>query len=281
METLNQKIEKHYFRQGLLESILIQLEAQGDDNSNIKRSALSKVDEFHVRGAEVSKELADAHNIRGAYLLDVGSGLGGPCRMLADEYDCQCIGIDLSSEFVRTATALSKLLALDHQTTFIQGAATNLPFQKETFDVVWTQHVQMNIPDKTTLYSEIERVLKPGGFFLYYDIFVDGGDEVKYPMPWADQANQSFLFGTKEMHEIMAGLGMRKMTETNQTQAGVEFFARQFDKIIKTTGPPEFGLNLLMGDMTQTKLKNLFKHLKNGVLLLQSGSFEKVKEPQS
>ena len=142
MENLNQNIENHYLKEELYEDILNRLKEQGIDLNEVKRSDIAGVDEFHVRGAAVSKELADSLNLEGATVLDVGCGLGGPCRMLADEYNCQVTCLDLSKEYIRTAKELSKLVKLDSKTSFIQGDATSLPFEDNTFDVIWTQHVQ-------------------------------------------------------------------------------------------------------------------------------------------
>ena len=169
MESINQKIENHYLKENLYEDIISRLKEQEIELSNVRRSDIAGADEFHVRGAVVSKELADTIDMNGKHILDVGCGLGGPCRMLADEYNCQATGIDLSNEYIRTAKELSKLVNLDDKTSFVQGDATHLPFEDESFDVVWTQHVQMNIPDKKMLYSEIKRVLKPDGL-LFLDV---------------------------------------------------------------------------------------------------------------
>ena len=78
-------------------------------------------------------------------ILDVGCGLGGPARMIADEKGCTVTGLDLSQEFINTAKALSKLVNLDSKTTFLKADALDLPFERNSFDIVWTQHVQMNI----------------------------------------------------------------------------------------------------------------------------------------
>jgi ubiquinone/menaquinone biosynthesis C-methylase UbiE len=274
MESLNQSIENHYLKEGLYEDIVNRLKEQHIALDNVKRSDISGADEFHVRGATVSKELADSINLNGLTVLDVGCGLGGPCRMLADDYNCQTTGIDLSKEYVRTATKLSELVNLDSKTTFIQGDATELPFENNTFDVVWTQHVQMNIPDKKKFYSEINRVLKSGGNFLFYDILKKRNVEVNYPMPWASDSSFSFLFTAEEMDDLLKEFGLRKKQSTNQTQAGIDYFDLVIARL-KELGPPKMGLDLLMGETTKLKLMNLLTHMKTGKLELISGIYKK------
>jgi len=115
MESLNKSIENHYLKEGLYEDIINRLKEQNIALDNVKRADIQGADEFHVRGATVSKELAKSINISGLNVLDVGCGLGGPCRMLADDYNCQTTGIDLSNEYIRTATKLSELVNLDNK----------------------------------------------------------------------------------------------------------------------------------------------------------------------
>ena len=43
----------------------------------------------------------------------------------------------------------------------------------------------MNIPDKTRLYNEMHRVLKPGGALAIYDVFAGPSGPVLFPVPWA------------------------------------------------------------------------------------------------
>lgn len=274
MESLNQNIENHYLKEGLYEDIINRLKEQNIGLDNVKRSDIAGADEFHVRGAKVSEELADIVDLYGLNVLDVGCGLGGPCRMLADEYNCQTTGIDLSNEYIRTANKLSELVNLSNKTTFTQGDATQLPFEDNSFDVVWTQHVQMNIPDKKKFYSEINRVLKTGGHFLFYDILKKGNGEVNYPMPWASNANLSFLFKAEEMDELLKEFGLTELQTANQTQAGIDFFDTHVARL-KEFGPPLMGLNVLMGDTTKPKLLNLLTHLKSGELELKSGVYKK------
>ncbi|NHF58637.1 class I SAM-dependent methyltransferase [Flavobacteriaceae bacterium TP-CH-4] len=274
MNKLHKNIERHYLKAGLFEDILQRLKEQQIALDQVKRSHISGVDEFHVRGAEVSKELANSIDLHGLHVLDVGCGLGGPCRMLADEYQCTVTGIDLSQEYVRTAAKLSKLVGLDHKTTFIRADATELPFENARFEVVWTQHAQMNIPDKNAFYSEIKRVLKKGGYFLFYEILKKGDGAVAYPMPWASDAGHSFLFTAAQMEGFLKALGFTKKETNDQTRAGIDFFEALIERL-KTSGPPPLGLNVLMGGTTEQKITNLLTHLKKGDLELISGTYQK------
>jgi ubiquinone/menaquinone biosynthesis C-methylase UbiE len=164
------QIENQYHTPGLFKDICKRLEKQGVDLKKVSRRHISRVDEFHVRGAEVSNELVKEIYLQGAKVLDVGCGLGGPSRMLAAQFNCQVIGIDLCKEYVNTAQKLSELVGLTAQTEFVHADALNLPFANGSFDIVWTQHVQMNIEDKAKFYSEIKRVLNDEGAIVYYDI---------------------------------------------------------------------------------------------------------------
>jgi SAM-dependent methyltransferase len=267
-------VQQHYHRPDLYGEIVTRLTAMQVDMDKVSREDLAAVDEFHVRGAEVSRELAESLEIYNARVLDVGCGLGGSCRMLADAFGCTVTGIDLSEEFIITATKLSKLVGLEHKTEFIMGDATDLPFEEAAFEVVWTQHVQMNIQDKTKFYSEIARVLGKGGVFLYYDLFKKGDGKLSYPMPWAGVQELSFLRPVSQMEATLGRAGLRKEQSKDQTEAGILFFEKLFQKI-RELGPPLLGLHLLMGESMPEKLTNLLNGLKSGILQLESGFYRK------
>jgi ubiquinone/menaquinone biosynthesis C-methylase UbiE len=274
MSKRNILIENQYELSGLFEDILKRLKEQGIDLSTVSRSNIAGVDEFHIRGAEVSKELVAEFDLRDLKVLDVGCGLGGPCRMLADEFNCQVFGIDISHEFIRTAQKLSKLLSLDGKIEFVRGDALNLPFEDGSFNVVWTQHVQMNIENKLKFYSEINRVLDKNGVFIYYDIFKKDNEDVNYPVPWANNESVSFLQTIANMESILKDLGFTRKQVTDQTFKGIEFFRNLLDKI-KISGPPKIGLNVLLGNSTKEKLGNVLSGLAENKIELQSGVYMK------
>jgi len=274
MEQLSTLVENHYHSPGLYEDIIQRLKDQEVDLSKVSREDIARVDEFHVRGAEVSRELASQIKLENSTVLDVGCGIGGPSRMLADDYNCQVTGIDISHEYIRTAQGLSELVGLRDKTDYIRSDAHDLPFENGAFDVVWTQHVQMNIHHKLKFYSEIERVLDSQGVFIYYDIFCTEGGQANYPVPWADKPSSSFLVTPSEMDDILERLCFKNLLVTDQTEKGKQFLINLFEQL-KVNGPPKLGLNVLMGSATKEKLLNLLKGLEEGQLMLQSGIYVK------
>jgi SAM-dependent methyltransferase len=269
-------VQQHYTLSGLYESIIDALGKMGFDSTRITRKELATIDEFHVRGLEVTKELASrAHLEKGMKVLDVGCGVGGPCRLLADEYGCIVTGIDLTEEFIRTAILLSQLTGLQDRTHFIQADALQLPFDDNSFDIVWTQHVQMNIADKKKFYSEISRVLKPGGRFIYYDIFSINHQPIQYPVPWADTSSISHLITTNELHSSLESAGLICTETTDQTDPGINFLTILLDKIKNQEIPPA-GLKLVIGDAFAEKMTNLGRNIIEKKIKLESGICRKT-----
>jgi SAM-dependent methyltransferase len=274
--TNDSQIEAHYAHDHLYETIIQALANAGISPGNITRKDLAPIDEFHVRGQEVSHELAAAAALQpGMRVLDAGCGLGGACRMLAEEYGCDVTGIDITADYIRTAQQLSQLTGLQHSTRFVQGSVLALPFDNNSFDAVWTQHVQMNIADKKTFYTEIHRVLTTGGRFVYYEILSQDHLPLNYPVPWASDASLSFLVSSQQLQTLLQETGFQRVQVTDETARGIAFFNNLFTRIAQK-GLPALGLHLLMGDTALEKLYNLHTNLIEGSIMLESGLCEKV-----
>ena len=91
------KVATHYAGGGdLAAAIADRLRQAGKDTSKLTTADLGTVDEFHIRGRKATLELAQSLNLTAAsHVLDIGSGLGGPARTLAETYRCHVTGIDL------------------------------------------------------------------------------------------------------------------------------------------------------------------------------------------
>src|SRR5262249_10260398 len=151
----------------------------GKDVDRLTIDDLGLVDEFHSRRRRATEELARMLAPTAPdHVIDVGSGLGGPARYLAATYGCKGSGVDLTPEVVSAATGLTGLVGLTDRVDFRQGSALALPFPDAAFDLAWSQNVAMNIQDRNTYYSEMRRVLKPGGRLAIQDIAQGPGGPV-------------------------------------------------------------------------------------------------------
>src|SRR6185369_6363538 len=122
------EIERHYGRGGLLDRILAGLKEAGKDVDHLTIDNLAPIDEFHSRRRLATTELARMlAPMPGQRLLDVGSGLGGPARYLAQVCGCRVTGVDLTAEFVAVANDLARRTGLATQVGFQQGSALALP----------------------------------------------------------------------------------------------------------------------------------------------------------
>ncbi len=248
MTTSQGKVSEHYTIADLGDRILAALQAAGKDLAALTVDDLASVDEFHIRGRTATEELAQWAEIQpGHALLDVGCGLGGTSRYLAATVGCRTVGLDLTEEYCRVAEMLSARVGLAERTVFQQGSALALPFADARFDVVWTEHVQMNIADKAGFYRELSRVLKPGGQLVFHDIFAGPAGRLHLPTPWAGDGSISHLIAVAELKPLLMDLGFAPVRWEDKRAASAAFFRAVLERL-RTEGRPPVGLHLLMGD---------------------------------
>jgi len=269
METrVNEAIQTHYTRADLGDVILAALEKAGKNVNRLMPEDLAPIDQFHIRGRTATLELARAAGLDSAkYVLDVGSGVGGTSRCLAKEFGCRVTGIDLTDEYCRAATMLTAKTGLAHLVDCRQGDATKLPFDDQAFDVVWTEHVAMNIPDKTRLYKEMHRVLKPGGTLAIYDVLAGPSGPVLFPVPWARTPDTSFLVQPNELRKLLEGAGFTITDWSDTTEAARAWFVALAEKIRKEGFPP-LGFHVLLGGDFQAMAQNQGRNLQEGRIVL-------------
>lgn len=264
-------VQGHYNRQGLDEAILAALTAAGKDIHHLKLEDLSPVDEFHIRGREATRELASQVKLNSNHkVLDVGSGVGGASCYLASEYGCQVIGLDLTDEYCRVAQSIADWLGLASHVTYRQGSALDMPFEDNSFDVVWTQHAAMNIADKPKLYSEIARVLRPNGHFAMYDVLAGPVIPLYYPVPWASDSSISFLTTPDKLRVLLDASGLHILHWRDTSEIGRVWFKEVATKMQQQDGSSALGFHVLLGPdfrvMAQNQVLNL---VENRIVLIE------------
>jgi SAM-dependent methyltransferase len=271
------EITKHYERASLVEHLRTALARSGLGEKRLSSRDLAQLDQFHSRGLAATVELAKALQITEATrVVDIGSGLGGPSRYLAETYGCTVQGVDLSQSFVDAANFLAERSGLEGKVAYQRGNALSLPFTAGAFDIAWTQHVAMNIADRAALYSETFRVLRRGGHFAIFDVVAASEGPLHYPVPWARGPETSFLVTADEMRKVLTEQGFRIASWTDCTEAGVTWFLEREAERAQSTTPPVLALGAIMGPEFGQAAVNLRRNLSEGRAALIQAICEKI-----
>jgi phosphoethanolamine N-methyltransferase len=127
--------------------------------------------------------LVEGLDLRDQRILDIGCGIGGPAFVLAEKYGANVVGIDIESDVIARARRRAKDLKVDSRCEFLLVEPGPMAFPDESFDVVVSSGVIMQIEDKPQVFAEALRVLKPGGVLTSYDWMKPEGefsDDMRY-----------------------------------------------------------------------------------------------------
>jgi ubiquinone/menaquinone biosynthesis C-methylase UbiE len=137
------------------------------------------------------------NSLKGLRILDVGCGSGGQLRRLNDfgAEPSNCFGIDLFKPGLIGARRVNPNIC------FVEGSADQLPFASSEFDLVFQFTLFTSVLDaqmRSRIASEIRRVLRPGGYFIWYDF------------AYSNPKNPNVRgIGPREIKELLAGFQLR------------------------------------------------------------------------
>ena len=186
-------------------------------NGRIGRFALRMMNVTHSPMAKWNLSLIDFQ--AGWTILDVGCGGGkNIARLLRRSQGSTVYGIDYSEESV----AMSSKVNHKHLGTrcFItQGNVMQLPYKKAKFDLVTAYETVYFWPDLSKAFSEVYRVLKPGGVFTF-----SYGDERSSTMRyWANEIEAMHIYPLDEIKKLLVDVGFSDLKITMKGGYTVNF----------------------------------------------------------
>lgn len=219
------QVASHYRQFNRAPAVLNALQARGRDIDRLTPADLEPFDNLHTSGAAATARLITLLDARpGWRVLDIGSGLGGPARMLNARSAVLVDGLELTPAFVAAAQDFSRRTGQADTVRFHQASTEGIPFADATFDAAWHIHTSMHIADKAGFYREVARVLKPGGRFAMYDP-IAGNGALRFPVPWSETAATSFLVNQDAFVAAITAAGLVSVKVEDATAEGLAWFA--------------------------------------------------------
>ncbi|MBT3388456.1 MAG: methyltransferase domain-containing protein [Desulfobacula sp.] len=283
---MESQIKNHYNSDHLTANIKTALIKAGKNLSTLEPKDLYRIDQLHTGGANSSIELLkninfspdtpDITDTTGTQVLDAGCGIGGSSRLIAQQFGCKVTGLDLADKFINAANFLTTCTKQETQVSFKQGSILDLPFEKNTFDLVLCQHVLMNIKDKSRAVKEFFRVLKPGGKLVLHEITKGENQPVIFPVPWAASSAISFLEPWDILAATLEKQGFKMSYFSDKTHGACSWWEKvkaASDK--KSTGVNVLGPGLIFGSNATLFGKNMHTNFKNNSICLVEAILKK------
>jgi len=126
-------------------------------------SSKSKIEKYQKEIRDIEWNALKKYITENASFLDVGCGAGDNLNRAKTEFNCKVTGIDPSpgEHGVGRFTESN-----DNNLKILQGSAENLPFENESFDIVFCSHVLEHVTNQTKSLAEIKRVTKNNGTII-------------------------------------------------------------------------------------------------------------------
>ncbi|XP_062157875.1 phosphoethanolamine N-methyltransferase 2-like isoform X4 [Alnus glutinosa] len=125
-------------------------------------------------GIDTTKEFVQKLELKpGQKILDVGCGIGGGDFYMAENFDVEVVGIDLSINMI--SFALERAIGLQCSVEFEVADCTKKTYPEKAFDVIYSRDTILHIQDKPALFRSFYKWLKPGGKVLISDYCKSAG----------------------------------------------------------------------------------------------------------
>jgi MPBQ/MSBQ methyltransferase len=205
MSNYEHMIRNHWINRDNYKDLMAILEREGSDVSDLDIDRLSPKDQMHAGLLDATKTFVEWIGLEpGSSVLDLGSGLGGPARFLASAYRATVTAGELCPELNEAAARITRHMGLEDRIDHLRMDFT-APCDLKTgeFDLVWIQHVDMQVENKPDLYAFAAENLARGGRVVWHDWLAGPGGPVIWPMFWSTDGEISFLVDRVEFTNLL------------------------------------------------------------------------------
>lgn len=145
-----------------------------------------------------------------SHILDIGAGYGGSARYLARRFGCQVSCLNLSEVQNERNRQMNREQGLEDKIEVEDGNFENLPFADASFEIVWCQDSILHSGRREQVFREVDRVLKPGGVFVFTDIMQQEPADPEKLQPVYDRIHLPSLGSLEAYAEYAGKLGWKQ-----------------------------------------------------------------------
>lgn len=166
-------------------------------------------------------------------VLDLGAGYGGSARFLAHEFGCRVMALNISERENERGRRLNREQGVERLVTIIDGSFEALPFDDADFDVVWSQDAILHSGDRRRVLEEADRVLRPGGHFIFTDPMQADGCPVEVLEPILARIHLDTLGSPGFYRETLRALGLEELAFDDASEMIALHYGRIRDVLVE------------------------------------------------
>ncbi|GMY23964.1 phosphoethanolamine N-methyltransferase 1-like isoform X1 [Fagus crenata] len=182
-------------------------------------------------GIDTTKEFVQKLELKpGQKVLDVGCGIGGGDFYMAENFDVEVVGIDLSINMI--SFALERAIGLNCSVEFEVADCTKKTYPENTFDVIYSRDTILHIQDKPALFRSFYKWLKPGGKVLISDYCKSAGTPSPEFAEYIKQRGYD-LHDVKSYGQMLGDAGFDDVIAEDRTDQFIQVLQRELDAVEK------------------------------------------------
>jgi sarcosine/dimethylglycine N-methyltransferase len=202
--------------------------------------------------ATMAEQLGDVG--KSTRIADFGAGYGGSARWLVRHFGCHVSCVNLSEVQNDRNRQMNAAAGLDDRIDVYDAGFEDAPLSDADFDHVWSQDSLLHSPDRPRVLDEVDRILKPGGSFVFTDPMQadDCPDGVLQPI--LDRIHLTSLGSPKFYREAARACGLEEVGFDSHTEQLVTHYSR----VLQETGARE---HELAGSVSREYIEQMKKGL--------------------
>ncbi len=191
-------------------------------------------------------------------VLDLGGGFSGSARTLARAFGCSVTVLNLSSRENERGRRMNREQGLDSLITVHDGNFEEVPFEDQSFDVVWSQDAFLHSADRGRVLREAARVLVPGGHLVFTDPMMTDDCPEDVLEPIFARIHLSSLGSPGFYREAAAAAGLTAVEYVDLDP----HLPRHYRRVLEET---ERNQDRLKGEISEQYIENMKKGLRHWV----------------